>query len=127
MASLSIYETPDGVRPFSEWFASLDKVSSDRIAEGVARFEKGNFGDSKGVGGSVLERRFSFGPGYRVYYGRDGTSLVVLLGGGSKRRQSTDIARAKRYWDAYLAEKRAAKADEAAADFEVESDDATGR
>ena len=56
----------------------------------------------------MIERRFHFGPGYRVYFGRDGQELAILLGGGTKRRQSRDIARARDLWDAYLIYKRTA-------------------
>jgi putative addiction module killer protein len=62
----------------------------------------GNFGDSKSVGGGVEELRIDFGPGYRVYFGRDGQSVVILLGGGSKQTQSKDIQRARALWEDYL-------------------------
>ena len=127
MARLLVYETPDGDRPFSTWFASLDETTSNRVADGLGRLEHGNPGDIKGVGGGVIERRFHFGPGYRVYYGRDGESLIVLLGGGSKRRQAADIARAKRPWDAYLAEKRTPELGGPATPRKSEGNDATGR
>jgi len=63
--------------------------------------ENGNFGDSKSVGDGVQELRMHFGAGYRVYYGRDGDTIVILLGGGSKRGQSRDIKAAKRRWMEY--------------------------
>ena len=109
MIRVFAYETESGEQPFTAWLDSLDDQVADRITEGLARFEHGNFGDHKGVGEGVMERRFTFGPGYRVYYARDGQELVVLLGGGSKKRQSRDVARAKTLWTAYLDEKRAAE------------------
>ena len=67
--------------------------------------ELGNFGDSKGVGEGVLECRINYGPGYRVYYGRDGDELVILLVGGAKKHQQADIERAQGYWADYKARK----------------------
>ena len=62
----------------------------------------GNFGDCKSVGGGVEELRIDFGPGYRVYYGREGALVVVLLCGGSKKSQARDIVTAQRQWKEYL-------------------------
>ena len=67
--------------------------------------EQGNFGDSKSVGGGVRELRIHYGPGYRVYYGQDGDRLIILLGGGSKKRQSQDIAQAIARWETYQEKK----------------------
>ena len=66
------------------------------------RIRLGNFGDCKSVGSGVEELRIDFGPGYRVYYGRDGVLVVILLCGGSKRAQDRDILKAKGYWGKYL-------------------------
>ncbi len=71
----------------------------------VVRFETGNLGDHKGVGGGVQEARVMFGPGYRLYFGQDGATLVLLLVGGSKGTQAKDIRRAQQYWRDYLGEK----------------------
>lgn len=68
--------------------------------------ELGNFGDTKAVGGGVSERRIDFGPGYRVYFAKDGNTLVILLGGGTKKRQPRDIDKAKHLWADYNARKR---------------------
>jgi putative addiction module killer protein len=67
--------------------------------------EGGNLGDSKSVGDGVQELRMHFGAGYRVYYGRDGDTIIILLGGGSKRGQSRDIKAAKERWANYLKER----------------------
>lgn len=67
--------------------------------------ELGNFGDSKGVGEGVIEYRITFGPGYRIYYGRDGDELVILLIGGTKKRQQNDIEKAQEYLSDYKARK----------------------
>jgi putative addiction module killer protein len=87
--------------PFQKWFSGLDGAPKARIASYLARMESGNFGDSKQVGGGVQELRLHFGAGYRVYYGRDGDTLIILLGGGSKRKQSAEIEAAKKRWTAY--------------------------
>lgn len=94
----------DDVSPFAEWFGKLDAVAAARVDRYVRRMEQGNFGDSKSVGDGVQELRISFGPGYRVYYGRDGEKLIILLGGGTKRRQSRDIAAAQARWARYVKE-----------------------
>ena len=67
--------------------------------------EFGNLGDCKSVGRGVFELRVDFGPGYRLYFGQDGDDLVILLGGGTKKRQSRDIAQAHTHWKAYKQEK----------------------
>ena len=91
----------DGVSPFQKWFAGLDGATKARVARQLARMENGNLGDSKSVGDGVQELRMHFGAGYRVYYGRDGDTIIILLGGGSKRRQSADIKAAKARWTEY--------------------------
>ena len=68
--------------------------------------ETGNLSNVKGVGGGVLECRIHFGPGYRVYLGRDGDTLIILLGGGDKRRQQKDIEDAQDLWQEYKRRKR---------------------
>jgi len=68
--------------------------------------EQGNFSNTKGVGTSVSECLIDFGPGYRIYFGRDGNTLVILLGGGTKKRQQKDIERAKILWKEYKRRKR---------------------
>lgn len=99
------YETQDGKCPFRDWLETLDHATRARVQARVLRFETGNLGDHKTVGGGVLEARVMFGPGYRIYFGRDGATLVVLLGGGSKATQVRDIRNAQRYWRDYLEEK----------------------
>jgi putative addiction module killer protein len=89
--------------PFGEWFASLDAVTAARIDRYIRRLEAGNFGSAKLLRDGVSELRMDFGPGYRVYYGMDGRTLVILLGGGSKRRQAHDIAAAVARWKQYKA------------------------
>jgi len=106
MITLRVYETGSGRAPFEEWFEGLDARAAARITAGLARMERGNFGDVKSVGAGVSERRFDFGPGYRVYFGRDGDDLVILLAGGSKAGQQGDIIAAKAAWADYKQRKK---------------------
>ena len=72
----------------------------------IARLEQGNLSNVKGVGEGVLEYRINFGPGYRVYFGRDGETLVILLTGGTKKRQQRDISMAIELWADYRRRRR---------------------
>jgi putative addiction module killer protein len=93
------YITPEGRNPFRDWLKSYDIAVQARIQARVSRFEGGNLGDHKTVGGGVSEARLNFGPGYRLYFGKDGVAVILLLVGGDKSSQSKDIAAAKRYWN----------------------------
>jgi putative addiction module killer protein len=75
----------------------------------VLRFELGNLGDHKSVGAGVWEARLAFGPGYRIYFGRDGESIILLLLGGAKASQARDIRRAQGFWRHYREAKRHGK------------------
>lgn len=101
--TLITYQTEDGKQPFREWLLSLrDKVIVARIRTRLARVEQGNFGDTKPVGSGVSELRLPFGSGFRVYYGQDRDTIVVLLIGGDKSSQVKDIQLAQSYWNDYL-------------------------
>ena len=91
----------DGHSPFAEWFDSLDALTAARVDKYIRRLEAGNFGSTKALQESAFELKMDFGPGYRVYFGRDGKTIIILLGGGSKRRQSADIAVAIEHWKRY--------------------------
>lgn len=67
---------------------------------------QGNLSNSKSIGRGVSEYRLDFGPGYRIYFGRDGDALIILLGGGTKARQHRDIENAKILWQEYRRSKR---------------------
>jgi len=99
------YETAEGKIPFRDWLATLDRATRARVQARVVRFETGNLGDHRGVGGGVQEARVMFGPGYRICFGQDGSRLVLLLVGGTKGTQAKDIRRAQEYWRDYLGEK----------------------
>ena len=96
---LRFYQTACGKRPFAEWFDS--RRAQHRIDARMTRLELGNFGDACGVGEGVIELRVDYGPGYRVYFGRDGDQVVLLLLGGDKRTQSRDIDEARSFWADY--------------------------
>jgi putative addiction module killer protein len=98
---LRYYLAIDGKSPFETWFAELDAAAATKVAVGLARLEQGNLSNAKGVGEGILEYRIDWGPGYRVYFGRDGDTLVILLMGGTKKRQRRDIETAKALWVDY--------------------------
>lgn len=101
MVSIRYYVAADGKAPFADWFSELDEIAGAKITRAIARMEQGNFSNAKSVGEGVLEYRIDFGPGYRVYFGRDGETLVLLLTGGTKKRQQRDIKAAHAYWQDY--------------------------
>jgi len=100
------YVNRSGRNPFQEWFEELDGSTRARISLALDRLERGNFSAVKGVGAGVFELRMDFGPGYRVYFGKDGDRIVVLLGGGTKKRQQNDIDSACAIWREYKKRKR---------------------
>jgi putative addiction module killer protein len=101
MLEIRYYVAADGRQPFAEWFVDLEPVTRAKIARAIARMEQGNLSNVRPVGSGVLEYRIDFGPGYRVYFGRDGETLVILLIGGSKKRQQRDIEAALACWQDY--------------------------
>lgn len=100
------YEDAEGNSPFAAWFGELDAVAASKVTVALARVGQGNLSNVKGVGEGVLEYRIDFGPGYRVYFGRDGDVLVILLAGGTKKRQQRDIKAAWARWADYKRRKR---------------------
>jgi putative addiction module killer protein len=93
------YQTSGGVEPVTDWLQSLrDKQAQAKLRIRLKRLEAGMFGDCESVGEGVLELREHLGAGYRVYFGRHGLSIVILLCGGSKKTQSSDIRKAQEYW-----------------------------
>lgn len=109
MLDVREYLEEDGTSPFAEWFGSLGATAAAKITVVLARIEQGNLSNAKGVGEGVLEYRLDFGPGYRVYFGRDGDVVVILLAGGTKKRQQRDIEAAQARWAAYKRRKRSAR------------------
>ena len=95
------YLDESGTSPFAGWFGRLDAQAAAKVTVALTRIVLGNLSNVKGVGGGVLEYRVDFGPGYRIYFGRDGDELVVLLAGGTKSRQQREIEAAQARWADY--------------------------
>jgi len=95
-----------GRTPFLEWLDDLNDAAQARVATVLERLESGNLSSVKSVGAGVQELRINFGPGYRLYFGWNGAQVIILLVGGDKRRQQTDIQRAKELWQEFKARKR---------------------
>ena len=106
MITIKEFEEESGQHPFSKWFDSLNTQAALKVNTAIRRMEQGNFSNVKTVGQGVSEYKLDFGPGYRIYFGKDGEKLVILLGGGTKRRQSRDIEAAQSLWKAYKQRKR---------------------
>jgi putative addiction module killer protein len=95
------YLDPQGRSPHAKWFDGLNAPAAAKVAAALYRLAEGNFSNVKGVGAGVFERKIDFGPGYRIYFGKDGDAIVILLGGGSKQRQQEAIEAAKQRWVDY--------------------------
>lgn len=95
---LEVYESANGQHPFNDSLSELPDVKARQIIRArLARIELGNFGDVEPVGSGVSELKIDFGPGYRIYFSKTGKTIVLLLCVGTKRTQSKDIEKAKRY------------------------------
>jgi putative addiction module killer protein len=101
MVELREYQDRGGHSPFGEWRSELDPQARKQVTTAVYRIGLGNFSNVKGVGAGVFECKINFGPGYRVYFGKDGEQIVILLGGGTKKRQQNDICLALKRWEDY--------------------------
>ena len=95
------YLNQNGNSPFAKWLDGLNAPAAAKVTAALVRIEQRNFSKVKGAGAGVYECRIDFGPGYRVYFGKDGESLVILLGGGAKKRQDKDIQAAHDSWKDY--------------------------
>ena len=103
---LRYYLTGKGDSPFEDCYSGLDQMAAAKVSVAIARLGVGHASNAKGIGEGVLEYRIDWGPGYRVYFGRDGETLVILLTGDTKQRQARDIARAKEFWADYRRRRR---------------------
>lgn len=101
MPQIVAYVNAAGRTPYAEWHEKLDSAVRARVTVAVYRLEAGNFSAAKGAGSGIFELRLDFGPGYRVYFGKDGDQLVIILGGGTKKRQQPDIDAAQALWQEY--------------------------
>ncbi len=106
MIEIREYIDHRGRSPFADWFNRLDGRVAARVRLVVERVRSGNLSSVKAVGGGVVEYRMHTGPGYRIYFGRVGDTVIILLGGGTKQRQSADIAAAQDRWADYLRRRR---------------------
>jgi len=97
------YRDQAGREPFQIWFDGLDPHAAYKVTVALARVAQGNVSEVKSVGAGVFERRIDWGPGYRVYFGREGERVVILLCGGTKKRQRRDISAAHARWADYKA------------------------
>lgn len=106
MIEIREYINAAGHSAFARWFEALSAKAAAKVTAYLARIGNGNFSRVEGVGGGVFECRIDFGPGYRVYFGKDGERLVILLGGGEKKRQQRDIQEAHALWQEYKRRKK---------------------
>ncbi len=100
------YLLPNGRSPYARWFDGLDARAAAKVLVSLTRLELGNHSNAKSLGSGLFELKIDFGPGYRVYFGKDGDRLIILLGGGTKKRQSDDIKTAKVIWQDYKERKK---------------------
>jgi putative addiction module killer protein len=100
------YLAVNGASPFRNWFDGLDSRVAAKVTTALIRMGMGNISNVESVGGGVYERKIDYGPGYRIYFGMDGKELVILVGGGTKKRQSQDIETAREHWADYKTKKR---------------------
>lgn len=109
MIEIVEYLTEQGANPFRTWFDMLDPQAAAIVTVALDRLADGNTSRTKAIGEGMAEIRIDRGPGYRVYFGWNGKTLVVLLGGGTKRRQQRDISDALTLWRTYKARKAAGR------------------
>ncbi len=106
MIEVREYIDDRGRNRFARWINRLDKIATRRIDIAIAQMQAGNLSNARSVGRGVSEYRIHFGPGYRIYFGMDGDTLIILLGGGTKSRQHLDIENARILWQEYRRHKR---------------------
>jgi putative addiction module killer protein len=106
MIEVREYIAVDGSSPYAIWFRRLEHRAAAKVAMAVTRMHQGNLSNVKSLGAGLQEYRIDFGPGYRIYFGRDGQQLIILLGGGTKKRQQNDIESALSLWREYKYRKK---------------------
>src|ERR1700731_3624194 len=109
MVDIREYHDRGGRSPFREWNGRLNAEAARKVTTALYRVGLGNFSNAKSVGAGVYECKINFGPGYRVYFGKQGEQAVILLGGGTKQRQQIDIKRAVERWEDYKRRKKQQK------------------
>jgi putative addiction module killer protein len=101
MIELREYLDQSGRSPFAAWSDRLNREATAKVTAALARIQQGNLSNAKGVGGGIYEYRIDFGPGYRIYFGKDGERLIILVGGGTKKRQQEEIKTTLARWRNY--------------------------
>jgi putative addiction module killer protein len=114
MIRIREYLDSHGRNEYRTWFDGLDVAAATKVTVALERIAAGNTSSIKPVGEGVSEYKIDFGPGYRIYFGKDGDQLVILLGGGTKKRQNQDIEDARAAWREYKQVKKQAEAKTAA-------------
>jgi putative addiction module killer protein len=100
------YSDGEGRSPFGRWFNGLNPQAAAKITTALEKIANGNFSRVEPVGSGVSEYKIDWGPGYRIYFGQDGKTLIILVGGGTKKRQSSAIESAQEHWAEYKRRKR---------------------
>ncbi len=106
MVRIEEYISEEGKNPFADWFDGLDAHAANKVNTYLTRIAEGNTSSLKPIKGALQEVRIDWGPGYRVYVGKDGNTLIILLGGGTKQRQQKDIDTAAELWEEYKKRKK---------------------
>ena len=106
MIRVEEYITIGGGNPFAEWFNGLNAHAANKVNTYLTRVGEGNTSSLKPIKGAFQEVHIDWGPGYRVYVGKDGDKLIILLGGGTKKQQQKDIGHAQWLWEEYKQRKR---------------------
>lgn len=106
MLKVREYLDAKGNSPYAKWFDRLNATAAAKVVTALHRLEQGNFSNAKSIGSGVHEYRIDFGPGYRIYFAREGNRRLIVLAGGTKKRQNTDIRLAKENWRDYKRRKR---------------------
>jgi putative addiction module killer protein len=106
MIEIREYIDRKGGSPYADWFNRLNAPAAAKVVTALVRMEQGNMSNTRGAGAGVFECRIDFGPGYRIYFGKDGDTLIILLGGGTKKRQQKNIQDARIIWREYKRRKR---------------------
>ncbi|MCF8146520.1 MAG: type II toxin-antitoxin system RelE/ParE family toxin [Deltaproteobacteria bacterium] len=100
------YIDRQGRSTYANWFNGLNAQAAAKVVAALVRMAQGNVSNAEGVGEGIFEWRIDLGPGYRVYFGKDGDELIILLGGGTKKRQQNDIQNVRMVWKEYKERKR---------------------
>lgn len=106
MTQMKSYIDIKGINYFEKWFSKLDAQAAAKVTVYLTRLENNNTSSIKTVGEGVFECKINYGPGYKVYFGNDGDKIIILLAGGSKKRQENDIKKVKLLWKEYKANKK---------------------